>query len=93
MEEKFKKINEAYSVLSDPNNRNKYDNPPQQHNPFDHWNVVKTQSFNTPITIKVNLSLEDLFKEENKNILYRGFNFQIVINIVFVKIKVKNCLA
>ena len=70
-EEKFKKINEAYSVLSDPNNRSKYDNPPQQHNPFDHWNVVKTQSFNTPVTLKVNLSLEDLFKEENKNILYQ----------------------
>ncbi len=70
-EDKFKKINEAYSVLSDPDLKSRYDQPPQHHNPFDSWNVVKTQSFNTPITLKVNLSLEDLFKEDTKNIMYQ----------------------
>ena len=44
-EDKFKQINEAYSVLSDPNSKSRYDQPPQHHNPFDSWNVVKTQSF------------------------------------------------
>lgn len=35
LEEKFKKINEAYSVLSDPQKRAEFDNPPQMHhNPF-----------------------------------------------------------
>lgn len=70
-EEKFKKINEAYSVLSNSESKNSYDNPPQSRNPFDHWNIVRTQTFNTPITIKVNLSLEDLFKDEIKNIVYQ----------------------
>ena len=72
-EAKFKQINEAYSVLSDPNQRAQYDNPqPQRFNfnntQFD-FNDIFGQAFgagsrrqrtNRDVTIAVTLDLEDI---------------------------------
>ena len=74
-EEKFKQINEAYSVLSDPNKKAQVDQP---QNPFTNWNevnFVRRQSFNTPLNIRVNLNLEDLFNKINKKIVYARQRF------------------
>lgn len=74
-EEKFKQINEAYSVLSDPNKKAQIDQPQA---PFTNWNevnFVKRQNFNTPLNIRVNLNLEDLFNKINRKILYARQKF------------------
>jgi molecular chaperone DnaJ len=74
-EEKFKQINEAYSVLSDPNKKAQVDQPQA---PFTNWhevNFVKRQNFNTPLNIRVNLNLEDLFNKINRKILYARQKF------------------
>ena len=74
-EEKFKQINEAYSVLSDPNKKAQIDQP---QTPFTNWNevnFVKRQNFNTPLNIRVNLNLEDLFNKINRKILYARQKF------------------
>lgn len=74
-EEKFKQINEAYSVLSDPNKKAQVDQPQA---PFTNWNevnFVKRQNFNTPLSIRVNLNLEDLFNKINRKILYARQKF------------------
>ena len=71
-EEKFKQINEAYSVLSDPNKKAGIDQPSH---PFHNWNevnFVRKQNFNTPLNIRVNLNLEDLFN--NINIIWKPKN-------------------
>jgi molecular chaperone DnaJ len=74
-EEKFKQINEAYSVLSDPNKKAGIDQPSQ---PFYNWNevnFVRRQNFNTPLNIRVNLNLEDLFNKINRRIIYARQKF------------------
>jgi molecular chaperone DnaJ len=74
-EEKIKQINEAYSVLSDPNKKAQIDQP---QTPFTNWNEVnfaKRQNFNTPLSIRVNLNLEDLFNKINRKILYARQKF------------------
>ena len=74
-EEKFKQINEAYSVLSDPNKKAQLDQP---QSPFNNWNevnFVRRQNFNTPLNIRVNLNLEDLFNKINRKILYARQKF------------------
>ena len=74
-EEKFKQINEAYSVLSDPNKKAQIDQP---QTPFTNWNevnFVKRQNFNTPLNIRVNLNLEDLFNKIKRKILFARQKF------------------
>ena len=74
-EEKFKQINEAYSVLSDPNKKAQIDQP---QSPFNNWNevnFVRRQNFNTPLSIRVNLNLEDLFNKINRKIVYARQKF------------------
>jgi len=74
-EEKFKQINEAYSVLSDPNKKAQIDQP---QSPFNNWNevnFVRRQNFNTPLSIRVNLNLEDLYNKINRKIVYARQKF------------------
>ena len=80
-EEKFKQINEAYSVLSDSSKKAQYDQPQHPfsgHNPFDNWNqvnFVRRQNFNTPLNLRVNLNLEDLFSPITRKIVYSRQRF------------------
>jgi molecular chaperone DnaJ len=69
-EEKFKQINEAYSVLSDPNKKAEYERQNAPVPNFNEYNFVRTQQFNTPVNLRVTLTLEELFQSTTKNIVY-----------------------
>ena len=75
--ENFKKIQQAYEVLSDKEQRERYDNPPQQHPNINHMfnemmknmfhpNSSHNQNINQEIVIDI--SLTDIVKGFQKNI-------------------------
>jgi molecular chaperone DnaJ len=69
-EEKFKQINEAYSVLSDPTKKAEYERQNVPTSNFNEYNFVKTQQFNTPVNLRVTLTLEEVFQNITKIISY-----------------------
>jgi molecular chaperone DnaJ len=69
-EEKFKQINEAYSVLSDPAKKSEYERQSSPAPNFNEYNFVRTQQFNTPVNLRVTLTLEEIFQNTTKNIAY-----------------------
>lgn len=77
-EELFKEVANAYDVLSNPEKRQQYDNPPQSSNDFMDddffWNPFGTRkkvNRGTDCKIKISISIKDLFKKTySKNFEY-----------------------
>jgi molecular chaperone DnaJ len=70
-EEKFKKISEAYNVLSSPEKRNNYDKN-SSFNPFSNFNDLNQQIvFGPNITLSVKLSLEEIYTGVSKKYKYK----------------------
>lgn len=80
-EDKFKQLGEAYSILTDPQKKNRYE--AEQHgspfggmpfgfdfdfNPFGHQRQNRME--NSPVSIRVNITLAESFKNFKKNITF-----------------------
>jgi DnaJ-class molecular chaperone len=68
--EKFKKIAEAYEVLSDDQKRQEYDNPAPAFNPFDMFGNIFQQQNRTMSDHQhvINISLEDAYRGREVNL-------------------------